>query len=208
MPHEKERNLIACPHHEFRARGEAATVGWHRSPQRHCIGSRNRLQMAVQPSHPRHDRAVIESEDKLHLHRYLASDPLHDPNQVWLAMTRRHEVNDPRCPRRCFERRFEYQGVGTVASLTDDFGGRWTHGPAAVTRIAQKCLEAGAGVEPREAEPVDRSIAPDEGGGLCVTNQAIVFYTQRHVRTFARGESRVRSLADWKFEDLRPQKET
>src|SRR5262249_60580704 len=40
--------------------------------------------------------------------------------------------------------------------------------------------EAGAGVEARDTQPVDRSVARDERGGLAVTDQRVLLDTRGH----------------------------
>ena len=46
--------------------------------------------------------------------------------------------------------------------------------PAAVLGVAEQRGEAGAGVEPRQAQPVDRPVAADQRGGLAVADQRVV----------------------------------
>ena len=47
--------------------------------------------------------------------------------------------------------------------------------PAAMFAAAEQRGEAGGGVEARPAEPVDRSVAPDQRRGLAVADERVVF---------------------------------
>ena len=59
-------------------------------------------------------------------------------------------------------------------------------------RGAEQGGEAGGGVEPREAEPVDRAVAGDQGASLAVPDQRVVFDPCSHLFHQACGIPRVR----------------
>jgi hypothetical protein len=46
--------------------------------------------------------------------------------------------------------------------------------------LPEERREARAGVEARDAEPVDRPVLADEGGGLKVSDEGVVFDGERH----------------------------
>src|SRR5436309_293845 len=73
---------------------------------------------------------------------------------------------------------FEDQGVGAVLPAQLAFSRRGNL-PAAMLRRAEKRGEAGARVEARPAQPVDRAVAPDQRGGLAVADQRVIFNSQR-----------------------------
>ncbi len=51
--------------------------------------------------------------------------------------------------------------------------------PASVLGASKERRETGRGVEPRPAEPVDRSVAIDQRRGLTVANERVVFDAMR-----------------------------
>ena len=55
----------------------------------------------------------------------------------------------------------------------------------AVVVGAEQAGEAGGGVEARQAEPVDRAVAADQGAAAPVADQCVVLDGQRHARTLA-----------------------
>src|SRR4029079_4049330 len=52
--------------------------------------------------------------------------------------------------------------------------------PAAVVAGAEQRREAGRTVEARPAQPVERAVAPDEGGGLAVSDEGVVLDRAGH----------------------------
>ena len=82
--------------------------------------------------------------------------------------------------------------VAAIAALDPRQVGRRAQRPAAVLLRPDEGGEAGARVEPREAEPVDRPLARDERGGLEVADQPVVLDARRHGSTLPRsaGQSR------------------
>ena len=67
--------------------------------------------------------------------------------------------------------------------------------PAAVLIVAEQRGEAGARVEAREAEPVDRAVPPDERRGLQVADQAVVL-DPHHSASGERAEAAVGSAVE------------
>src|SRR5688572_23769999 len=58
--------------------------------------------------------------------------------------------------------------------------GRWRNQPAAMLGRAEQRREAGARIEARQTEPIDRAIARDERRALAVADQRVVFNVRRH----------------------------
>src|SRR5258706_7468925 len=93
---------------------------------------------------------------------------------------RRHEVGEPYGAVGSRELGFQDQGIGTVAAggpglLVD----RRDQPPTMVGRPQQRG-EAGAAVEARQAQPVDRASVRDQGRGLAVADQAVILDPLRH----------------------------
>ena len=82
--------------------------------------------------------------------------------------------------------------VAAIAALDPRQVRRRPQRPAAVLLRPDQGGEAGARVEPREAEPVDRPLARDERGGLEVADEPVVLDARRHGSTLPRsaGQSR------------------
>src|SRR5207247_8505067 len=90
----------------------------------------------------------------------------------------RHEVDDPHCTFGGLEIGLEDKGLGAVAADGGARLARRGEKPATVALIPQQSREARGGVEAGEAEPIDRPVATDEGGGVQITNEAVVFDPQ------------------------------
>src|SRR5439155_20438093 len=56
----------------------------------------------------------------------------------------------------------------------------WRGQPAAVLGLAQQGGEAGAGVEARQAQPIDRPVAAHQGGGVTIAEQGIILDARGH----------------------------
>lgn len=52
--------------------------------------------------------------------------------------------------------------------------------------IAEERGKARAGIEAREAEPIDGTIAPDQSGGLAIADQGVVFNRCHNPLSYAR----------------------
>ena len=50
-------------------------------------------------------------------------------------------------------------------------------------RAAEQGREAGSRIEPRPAQPVDRSVAADERGGFAIADQSVVLNERTHRST-------------------------
>jgi len=137
------------------------------------VRRRDRAPRVVDPADPRHDRAVVEGHDQLHLHLDFAREPLDDPDEQRPLPPRHEAVDDP-----------HPAGVGVVLGLEHHRVGEV---PAARLRRARRCDqeatvlgraeqrgEAGRFVEARNAPPVDRALARHQGCGVTVAQQGVI----------------------------------
>ena len=83
-------------------------------------------------------------------------------HQVWFAAPDGHEVDDPDGAGRRLEFRFEHhRRAGVLPPAGDDLALRGDE-PAPMFRTAQERGKAGARIEPRQTQPVDRPVPADE----------------------------------------------
>ena len=129
---------------------------------------------SVELGDPRNDGAVREAKNELDVHRHFAAHAHHHAHQLGLRADRRHEVDDRDRAALGDEGRLEDHAVAAVAALDagDIAGGR--DPPPPMLGIAKEGGEAGAGIEARPAEPVDRSVAADERARLAVTDECVI----------------------------------
>ena len=178
VPGQQERHAVPLAHGELGARGQIHAVGLDRGPERQRVWAADGAQRAVDLAHPRHDAAVVEADDQLHLHPHLAAHAFHHANEIGIAVARRHAVDQPHGAGRGGELGFEDEGKTAIAARggDDTAGGR--DQPAAVAGIAEEGGEAGRRIEARHAQPVDGTVRAHEGRGLRVTDQAVLFDSQ------------------------------
>src|SRR5207248_9690608 len=109
-----------------------------RRSQDQAIRPGDRFQAVVPLAHPWHDLPVIKPDDQFHLHRHFAAQPFHDPDDVRILATRRHEIDQTHGAAFGFNFRFQDKRVTTVtATRFYDFF-LWEKTPVSVSRIAQK----------------------------------------------------------------------
>ena len=160
-----------------------------------AVGAGDRDASVIDAPHPRDDVPVVEADDELRAHLHAAPDALDDAHDVRRTVARRHEVVDAHGAVVVLPRRLEDEGV-TAVSTRRRAAGRRREQPAAVLGVTEQRGEAGAGVEAGEAEPVDRTAAFDEGGGLQVADHRVVLYeSHRHRLRAARSKTDSYSVA-------------
>jgi hypothetical protein len=128
---------------------------------------------------PRHQRAVVEADDQLHAHRDAPLTAFDDADHLGHAW--RHAVHHggDACLR--LELGLEHERVAAVRTSHAPDLARRGQTPATVVGGTQQRGEAGGRVETGQAEPVDRAVAADQGGGLAVTDERVVLDRQgRH----------------------------
>src|ERR1700722_4067177 len=141
----------------------------------------------VEPLHPRHDRAVVATDHQFQTHRGAPAAPFHDSHHGRCARMQRHAVNDDRGSFGGFI--FGFENQRTVAVFTangPDFAAR-SEEPSAVVGSSEKCGETSARIEAGDAHPVDGTVARNEGRGIKVANENIIFNARRHESFFESG---------------------
>ena len=180
-PRQHERQPLARRDGERRDGGEVLAVHLDRCLQRDRVGSRDGDPRVVadDPPHPGHDRAVVEPDHELHADLDLAVEALDDPDDVGVTAARRHEVDDADAARVGVEVELVHERAVAVAPLHAAHAARGCEQPAALALVAEQGGEAGAGVEARDAEPVDRAVAAHERRRLEVAEEAVVLDPHR-----------------------------
>ncbi len=168
IPAQDERHALAGPDRELRGRGEALAGSGDRRAKRHSIGARDGREHAVEPANPGHGLAVVEADDELHAHRNAAAQALDDPDDMRRLVSDRQEVRDAGGAFGGFPLGLEDQRFVAIPAPRRPLGALRREEPAPVAGVAEQPREARAGVEPRQAQPVDRAVQPDQGGGVRV----------------------------------------
>ncbi len=184
MPGHHEGEALAGGHGELGHRGQVLTVGLDRGADGQRIGPGDREQVIFLSGHPWHQVPVVESHRQLHPHRNPAPHPFHDSHHVGVVAPvpapDRHQVEQPHLPPVDVELGLEDQGSGPVLPP----GGRdlapGSDPPPSVALVTEQGRQTCAGVEPGEAEPVDRTVPGHEGCRLGVTDQRVVLDRLAH----------------------------
>src|SRR5207248_2307911 len=109
-----------------------------------------------------------------------AAHALHQPRDRGVAAVHRHRVDDTNGPVLGVELRLEHNRAGSVPALDPADATPGGDQPAPGRFPVEEGREHGAGIEPRQAEPVDRSVPPDERGGTGVADERVVLQRQSH----------------------------
>ena len=122
--------------------------------------------------------AVVEPWRDLHLEGHPAADAVQHPHQPMVGgdrgAGRRHEVDHLAHPVGGEEPGHQYGGVGEVHLLGLVTGALGTDPEAAAAVVVEQGAEHAGRVEPREAEPVDRTVGAHQRRGLQVTDDAVL----------------------------------
>ena len=180
VPDQHEREPLAGADQEVGRHRAGGDLDRHVRPQLDRVGAGHRGDRAPPRPEPRDGEAVVEAEPQLRAHRDDAADPLDEPHHAGLAAARRHELGDP--DQAVVDRviRLEDQRVLPVAPARAGRRGRRRQQPAAVLVVAEEGREAGARVEPRQAQPVDRAVPADEARRVRVADERVVLERQGH----------------------------
>ncbi len=175
MPRQHERHALSLGHGKLSPTLEVLSVQFHSAAKSQEIRPRDRFNAPVHVAHPRHDRPVIEADDNFRPHPHLAAAPDHKPYQVRPMGAHGHAIDHGDGSALGLEVGFEHQGSFPVAALGPaDITGRAKQ-PAAVFRNTQEGCKTGRGVESRQAQPVDGTVATDQCRSLAVADQSIIF---------------------------------
>ncbi len=166
---------------ELGQRPQVLASQFHLRAQGEPVRAADQLQRAViLPAGPGHDVAIFEPDHQLHRHPHPAATSDHQAHQGRVAVPWRHEVDDRDRALCGFDVGLQDQRALAVASRrAGDRGGRGD-APTAVLGTAEQGGEAGAGVEARPAQPVDRAVARDQRRGLAVADDGVILQRRRH----------------------------
>ena len=142
--------------------------------------------------HPRHLVPVLEPDDQLTCHLHAAPQPFDPAEDPGMVVARRHEVRDPHRPAGGVPLLLEHQcalHVATTRGRSARLGGEQ---PPAIGRSAEQGGKASGRVEPGHAQPVDRTIPPDERGGMGVADQGVILDALAHGRDLTEVRRRLR----------------
>ena len=162
MPGQDERHTVTGSDLEVRDRRQPLPAGRDRRAQFDGVGPGNRLKRPVDAPHPGHEGAIVEPDDEVHVHRHPAAHTLDHADDVGRLAAYRHAVDDTNHASGRRERRLENERVGDVSARDRNrlIGRRQL--PSPVVTVTEQRGEARAGVEPREAQPIQRPVATDE----------------------------------------------
>ena len=116
-------------------------------------------QQTVGATHPGHDRAVAEADDEVHAHGDLAADRLDHAHHLGVDLADGHAVDHLGDAVGGLELGLEHERVTPVAAANLVVVGRRRDAPIAVLVGPEQLGEARVGVEPGQAEPVDRAVS-------------------------------------------------
>ena len=128
-------------------------------------------------------RPVAEADDEVHAHGDLAPDGLDHPHHLGMVLADGHAVDHLGDAVGGLELRLEHEGVAAVAAprpRSRRVAGAMRQYPC--SSVAEQLGEAGVGVEPGQAQPVDRPVAAHQRRGVGVADDPVVLDRQRHGR--------------------------
>src|SRR5206468_5794997 len=134
----------------------------------------------VEARDPGHNRAIVEAEHQLDAHLDATALADDHPREIGGRAAEGHEVDERDRAGGGLELGFEDQRAVAVAPRDARIWIARRDLPAAVLRGPEQRREARAGIEARPAEPVDRSIPPDERRRLAISNEGIVLDASGH----------------------------
>ena len=176
IPSEDEGHVFAFMDDEFRSRRPIFVDQLDGRVEPHGVGTGDRDDALDRALDPGHEPAVIETEGNAH--RYLdrtgiAANETNDLVDEFVA-GRRHEIDDRRRAGFGLEAGFENGGAGPIAARDADIARFGANAPRAVPLVAQQRGEDRAGIEARQAEPIDRAVARDERRAVRVADDAVI----------------------------------
>ena len=141
--------------------------------------------------------AVIEDRPHFCLEAHLASDDADQSHQAMLVRGRlardRHKVDDLADTLGTEEARYQDRRAGQVHLSRDGAIARRTNAEEAAVLMVQQRAEDARRVEARQTQPVDGALRTDEGCGLEVADESVVF--DGWVVVFVHGTS----ILGWQF---------
>ena len=197
VPRQHERHAVARADVELGHGVEVPAFELDRRREEEGVRACDCEQPVLAPADPGDDRAVVEPDGQAHPHRHASGDALDDADDVGRLAPRRHEVDQADRAVLGVELRLEDERVVPVGPARRRDRGCGGERPPTVLLVAEERREAGAGVEAREAEPVDAAVTRDERRRLEVADEAVVLDPLGHDGTLSRAvedNPRVRAL--------------
>jgi hypothetical protein len=176
-----EGHRLALGDVELGGGGQVPADQLHGGAQPHRVGPGHRHVLATDLPHPRHDVAVVEPQPQLHPHPHPARHAGDQPDDVGGLTTRGHAVGDPDRALGRVPLAVQHEGLGPVRAPGAGAAGGWSEQPPARGLVPQQRGEAGGGVEPGQAQPVDRPVPAHQGRGVQVAEQPVVLDAAGHV---------------------------
>ena len=153
-----------------------------------------RADSAVDPAHPGHDGTVIGPDGQIHVHGDLAAAALNQAHDIQHTPGHGHEIDQRHGPVIRLEIGFQDQGFAAIApSHRANFGGRRDL-PPAVLRAAEQSRKTGAGIEPRQTQPIDGTARRDQRSGMTIANHGVVLDPGGHTRSSPKNSIAFRKL--------------
>ncbi len=181
-PHRGHRHLVAACDAEPGLYRAAFGGHPHRAEQPERVRTAGELDGAAMPPHPGRGLPVLEPRGQRHPHVDLAGHPLDQPDQHRIGAAYRHAVGHPDDARGGGELGLQHQRAGQVpAPDLADPAGRGDL-PVTIPLVAEQRGETGFGIEPGQAQPVNRAVPADQRGRVQVTDECIVFDRRRHAQ--------------------------
>ena len=175
-----ERHLLPRLYLETGARPAVPVLDGDRAVQPGRIGSRDRRPLAVNLPDPRRHRAVVKAQHELHRHRDPPRLALDHADDIGGLPAQGHRVDHPDRAVRRLPLGFQHQRLAAVAPPGARPTASRCEQPVPGPLVVQQRGEAGRGVEPRLAQPIDRPIPTHQRRGLQVTDQPIILDQARH----------------------------
>jgi hypothetical protein len=138
--------------------------------------------MSVGAAQGRDILAVVHPWRDVGTHRDCPDQAVDDPHHHGGGGAGDHEVGDSDRAIGGGPPRFEDEGAGAVPALAAAVPVDRRETPLTVVGVPQKRGANGWGVEARQTQPVDRSVAADQGGSAQVADQGVVLNVLRHGR--------------------------
>ena len=181
VPGEGEPDVFVCPHREVGPDPLVLDRHGLAAAEFNRLGSRSGHDDRARPVDPRARSPVVEPRDAHGSHRHRPLEPSDEADEPGVPLAYRHAVDDADRAVGGLEVGLEHERAGSVPTRGRRHLARRCDRPRSVLIGAQQAGEAGRGVEPGEAEPIDRSVPADDGRRLRVTDHGVVLERQRHV---------------------------
>ncbi len=196
-PTQRKAHPLAGLHSEAGAHRRAVHRHRHARGHRQAVGTAERSTAVLGGAEQRPDQSVLGSRGELNVHLDAPGQPLHQTKQLvgWvdaevmaaLTIGGRQDVDEADASRLGGHARLDRQGSAEVLALRRE---RCRRSDRPVSRAGvEDAREDGRAVEPRQAEPVNRSAAAHQRGRGAIGEQAVVGDRQAVDRVRPRGRA-------------------